>query len=211
MSTPPPPAVATVAVLPDDRDVLKQMIQELLATVQAQRQDIGQLRARVDQLLQRLYGPHAERYRADQPLLFADFPDPVPPPPAPPPAADTPPAESPAPKPKGHGRRHLPKHLRRERIDYTLTEAERLCPCCGYLRHEIGTDQTEQLDYQPASLFVVEHVQHRYACAHCAGQVVGAAKLPQPIAKGLPGPGLLAQVVVHKFVEHLPLYRQEQS
>lgn len=209
MRTPSPSAVATVAVLPDDRDVLKQMIQELLVTVQAQRQDIGQLRARVDQLLKRLYGPRAEHYRADQPLLFADFPEPPPPPP-PPPDADTSATETQAAKPKGHGRRRLPKHLRRERIDYTLSEAERLCPCCGHLRHEIGTDQTEQLDYQPASLFVVEHVQHRYACAHCAGQVVGAAKLSQPIAKGLPGPGLMAQVVVHKFVEHLPLYRQEQ-
>jgi transposase len=192
--------------LPDDLTVCQQMIRELLATLHEQRQDNEQLRARLDQLLRRVYGPRAERFDPNQPLLFPDANTPAPQAPAPtPPAA----AEQKTAKRQGHGRQQLPKHLRRERIDYTLTEAERACPCCGQLRHEIGSNVTEQLDYQPASLFVIEHVQHTYACAACQGQVHRADKLPQPIAKGLPGPGLLAYVVVSKHADHLPLYRLE--
>src|SRR5207244_11599350 len=167
------------------------------------------VRRRVDRLLRRRYGPRAERFDPNQPLLFADLNTPAdatPTAPAPaPPAAE----EDQRTKRKGHGRKQLPPHLRRGRIDYTLTEAERICPCCGKLRHEIGTDVTEQLDYQPASLFVIEHVQHAYACAACQGEVSRADKLPQPIPKGLPGPGLLAYVVVSKHADHLPLYRLE--
>jgi len=73
----------------------------------------------------------------------------------------------------------------------------------------IGEEVSEQLDYRPASLFVVEHVRIKVACRHCQGHVAVAAKPAQPIEKGLPGPGLLAQVITSKFADHLPLYRQE--
>src|SRR5438477_7868156 len=182
-----PPTSLGNPPLPDDLAVCQQMIRELLATLREQRQDNEQLRARLDQLLRRLYGPRAERFDPNQPLLFADLNTPAdatPTAPAPAPSAAE---DDPRTKRKGHGRKKLPPHLRRERIDYTLTEAECVCPCCGKLRHEIGTDVTEQLDYQPASLFVIEHVQHAYACAACQGEVSRADKLPQPIPKGLPG------------------------
>jgi transposase len=205
-----PPLLPDPALLPNDVDHLKKMIIELLTTLREQRLDNRQLRDRLDQLLRRLYGPRAEHYDPNQPLLFADLLGP-----AEPASAPTPSPASPAPpalkdKKPGHGRKTLPKNLRRERIDYTLNEAERLCPCCGVLRHEIGVDVSSQLDYQPASLFVVEHAEHSYACAACQGQVARAHKAPQVLEKGLPGPGLLAQVIVSKFVDHLPLYRQEQ-
>jgi transposase len=182
----------------------------LLATVHDQRQDLQQVRTRLDQLLRRLYGPRAERYNPDQPLLFAELLEaveaaPAPTPPAAPPAAPAAPA-----KKTGHGRKQLPKNLRRESIEYTMNAAELACPCCGEQRRDIGVTVSEQLDFHPASLFVVEHREHSYACAACQGQVVRAAKAPQVVDKGLPGPGLLAQVVVSKFVDHLPLYRQEQ-
>src|SRR5437868_8545884 len=185
--------------LPDDLATCQQMIRELLATLCEQRQDNEQLRTRLDQLLRRLYGPRAERFDPNQALLFADLNTPAEPTPAPP--APEPPTtqDQSTTKRKGHGRKPLPKHLRREPVHYTLTEAERLCPCCGLLRQEIGTAVTEQLDYQPASLFVVEHVQHSYACAACQGEVVRADKGPQPIPKGVPGPGLLAFVTVSKY------------
>jgi transposase len=206
--TPSSPPVHTP--LPDDLTVCHQMIRELLATLGEQRQDLDQLRARLDQLLRRLYGPRAERFDPNQPWLFADLNTPA--------AAAATVSATPEPavadeakpsKRQGHGRKKLPQHLRRERVDYTLTEAERICPCCGTLRHEIGTHLTEPLDYQPASFFVVEHVQHTYACPTCQGQVSRADKLPPPIPKGLPGPGLLAYVVVSKYADHLPLYRLE--
>jgi transposase len=200
------PPLPDPALLPNDVEHLKKMIIELLTTLREQRLDIGQLRDRLDQLLRRLYGPRAERYDPNQPLLFADLLGPAEPAPAPTPSPAPPPVKD---KKPGHGRKALPKHLRREPIHYRLNEAERLCPCCGVLRHEIGVDVSSQLDYQPASLFVVEHIEHSYACAACQGQVVRATKAPQILEKGLPGPGLLAQVIVSKFVDHLPLYRQE--
>lgn len=208
MSTPPaqPAPAAPTVPLPDDLAVCQQMIRELLATLQEQRQDNAQLRARLDLLLRRLYGPRAERFDPNQALLFADVNDPLPPEAAAPP----PRADEPVPRRKqGHGRRELPKHLRRERIDYTLSGPELLCPCCGDTRRPIGSTRTEQLDYQPASLLVVEHVRHAYACARCQGEALAAAKPPQPVERGLPGPGLLAHVVVSKYADHVPLYRLE--
>ena len=93
---------------------------------------------------------------------------------------------------------------------YELTEAERRCPECGEARIKIGEERSEQLDYRPASLFVVDHVRCTYACPHCEGQVVTAGKPAQPIDKGLPGPGLLAHVATEKYVDHIPLHRQER-
>ena len=79
---------------------------------------------------------------------------------------------------------------------------------CGAHLVKIGEETSEQLDYQPASLFVTEHVRFKYACQACEGHVVTAALPAQPIEKGRPGPGLLAQVLTAKYADHLPLNRQ---
>ena len=72
---------------------------------------------------------------------------------------------------------------------------------------KIGEEMSEQLDYPPASLFVIEHVRCTYACRACEG-TVGTAELPAaPIEQGRPGPGLLAQVITAKYADHLPLNR----
>jgi transposase len=110
---------------------------------------------------------------------------------------------------KGHGRRPLPADLPRERRVHEVPPDQRACPGCGRDRVPIGEETSEQLDYRPASLFVVEHVRVKVACRHCQGHVAVADRPPQPIEKGLPGPGLLAQVISSKFADHLPLYRQE--
>ena len=86
---------------------------------------------------------------------------------------------------------------------------ERSCPDCGEVRRPIGREVREQLEYVPASMIVLHHVWPKYACAACQGNVVEAERLPEPIEKGLPGPGLLAHVAVSKYADHLPLYRQE--
>ena len=109
----------------------------------------------------------------------------------------------------GHGRRALPEHLPRRQVIHELSDDERLCPCCGKLRKEIGSDVSEQLEFVPASLEVVEHHRKKYACRDCEEHVAIAAKPPQPIDKGLPGPGLLAHTVLSKYGDYLPLYRQE--
>ena len=110
---------------------------------------------------------------------------------------------------KGHGRRPLPDHLPREEVIHELTDKERTCPCCGKLRKEIGSEVSEQLEFIPASLKVIQHHRKKYACDACEENVAIAAKPPQPIPKGLPGPGLLAHTVLSKYGDYLPLYRQE--
>lgn len=182
------------------------MIHELLATLHEREHELEGVRQRLDQLLRRLYGPRAERINPAQLLLFAEM------------SAET--SSSPAPKSKPepaaagraspHGRRKPPGQLPRQRRVYELSATERRCPCCGEPRTPIGEETSEQLDYQPAALFVVEHVRVTYACQACKGQLATAPKPPQPIDKGLPGPGLLAQVVVSKYHDHLPLNRQER-
>ncbi|WP_373653126.1 IS66 family transposase [Schlesneria sp. DSM 10557] len=112
-------------------------------------------------------------------------------------------------KPKGHGRRPIPPEIPRETIVHELTEQERQCPCCGELRAEIGREVSEQLEFIPARLKAIRHERVRYACRGCEEHVVLAPKPPQPIDKGLPGPGLLANLIVSKYGDYLPLYRME--
>jgi transposase len=260
--------------LPDDVPTLKRMVLELLASLHQRDRDIEGLQHRLHLLLRRLYGPRGERINPDQLLLFAE----------PPASQDTAPAlPEPAAgaKPKRrcrpHGRRRLPENLLREPRHHELSEAERACPACGQVRVDIGTDRSEQLDYRPASLFVVEHFVHKYVCPCCSKQgsqapgkqaqpgqqsdampatqpappparpsaavtpapvspdhptadqgqrpqsppracrplgprevVIAAPKPAMPITKGMPGPGLLAHLIVSKYTDHMPLHRLER-
>ena len=114
-------------------------------------------------------------------------------------------------KRRGHGRRPLPEFLPRQRVEHVVESAELACPGCGQERTKISEVVSEQLEYIPASLFVVEHVQITYACPPCQEHVVTAEKPPQPIEKGIPGPGLLAHIIADKYARHMPLYRQEED
>ena len=191
------------ADLPDDAALLKAMLAEALAALRASQQESEQLRGRIDQLLRRLYGPRSERSDPNQPLLFADLNDPAPPAAAPQP----PPADESAPRRKrGHGRRSLPKHLPRDRRVYELSEAERRCPGCGQARVVIGQEVSEQLDYEPASLMVVEHVRLTYACPCCERQ--RQAGDPAPVTAPTPVPaaaGLTTTVAPNPATQALTL------
>ena len=254
--------------LPDDVELLKAMIRELLDELHKKSVTLESVQHRLDQLLRRLYGPKNERFRPDQPGLFDPLLDPEPPPPEPPTSSDEPQSR----KRKGHGRRRIPDDLKRERVVHDLTEAEKFCPCCQTPRIPIGEEISEQLDYRPAKLIVLQHVRRKYACPSCLARggvadtpvianaetasaanvpnaeavsdspattvalptassettseanvtastaspvadlsslIVTAAKPSQPIDKGLAGPGLLAYVITAKYVDHLPLHRQE--
>jgi transposase len=273
----PPPLAAEH--LPGDVATLQRLVLELLASLKQHQRDNESLRHRLDLLLRRLYGPRGERLDPAQLLLFAELLA----------GADTTaPTEPEEPKQsprrgKPHGRGRLPQQLPREPRHHELTEAERLCPGCGQARIDIGVDKSEQLEYRPASLFVIEHFVHKYACPCCSRSaalppgplrsaasesqpmptppaepaatppaaatpgptdlrpeplspspestaadpapprptaptpvldpgtiVIAAAKPAMPIAKGLPGPGLLAHLIVSKYVDHLPLHRLER-
>ncbi len=83
------------------------------------------------------------------------------------------------------------------------------CPKCGDTLSYLGEDVTEVLEYGPASFRVIRHVRPKQRCRACAA-VVQAPAAERPIARGLAGPGLLAHVLVAKYCDHLPLYRQAQ-
>jgi transposase len=128
-----------------------------------------------------------------------------PPPPAPPASTNR----------KGHGRRRIPDDLPRERIIHDLPENEKPCPCCGTMRTVIGQETSEQLDIEPAKLKVIEHVRLKYICKECekntaegGPQIQTAEKPLSPIEKGLAAPGLIAHVIVSRFCDHMPYYRQ---
>jgi len=107
-----------------------------------------------------------------------------------------------------HGRKPLPKDLPRISIEHDLSDEEKQCAECGELKQRIGQEVSERLDYQPASLHVVERIQIKYACPCCKGQIALAEKPAQPIEKGLAEPGLLAHILTSKYCDHLPLNRQ---
>jgi transposase len=194
--------------LPDDLNLCHEIIRQQAETIAESRRRIEQLEHQIEQLLRRQYGPRRESVDPDQLRLFTDdaTEDLV---------EDAPEefteAEDARPKRRWRrrGRQRLPEHLPRQRIEYELSDEELPCLDCGHLRVKIGEEVSEQLEYVPASMQVLQHVRFRYACRSCQEHVAIADKPPQPIDKGLPGPGLLAQTITSKYSDHLPLYRLE--
>lgn len=122
------------------------------------------------------------------------------------------PLEQPAPagkKTRHRGRRPFPKHLERKRVVIDLPESEKVCRC-GACLELIGEDVTEKLGQIPAKLFVTQTAVLKYACPQCRDGVVKAEPPVQAVEKGLAEPSLLAQVVVSKYGDHLPLHRQQR-
>ncbi len=125
----------------------------------------------------------------------------------PPAASPTPEATAPAAPGRMPARRPLPGHLRREKR--TILPKETACPDCGGALKALGEDVSEILEYVPAHFHVIQQVRPKLACTHC-DKIVQAEAPSRPIARGLAGPGLLAHVLVSKYCDHLPLYRQEE-
>jgi transposase len=119
-------------------------------------------------------------------------------------APDTPPKTPPKKAPK---RKPLPDTLPRIEERYELASCT--CPDCGTGLTPMGEEITEQLDVIPAHFFVRRHIRPKYSCRHC--ETVHTVPMPpQPIDRGLAAPGLLAHVLASKYLDHLPLHRQEQ-
>jgi transposase len=106
---------------------------------------------------------------------------------------------------KSHGRRRLPSHLKRERIVHDLPDEQKHCASCDQDLRRIGEEVSERYEYIPAQLLVIEDACQKYACG-CT--VRTAAKPVQPIEKSTAGASLLAQVIVSKVADHLPVHRQ---
>jgi transposase len=223
----------SVLELPDDPVGLKRVIAQQRSII-AQREDaIAQIKreaseqmeamtqrhkAEMDAVLRRFYGPHAERFDPTQLLLFGITIDELP--------VDHKTVETESGQKlktkrvnhHKHGRGQLPDHLPRVEIIHDLSDEQKKCPCCGNERTCIGSETSEQLEFVCASFQVLKHVRHKYACGSCGkgcdqcdckSHIEIATKTPQPVEKGLAGPGLLAYVITSKLADHLPLYRLE--
>jgi transposase len=108
---------------------------------------------------------------------------------------------------KGHGRRPLPSHLPREqRVHQPPPEALR-CESCGRDKTRCGEEKSDTLEWVPGHFKVIEEVRPKYVCRPCGDGLVVAPAADRVIEGGLPGPGLVAHVLVSKYKDHLPLHR----
>jgi transposase len=106
-------------------------------------------------------------------------------------------------------RRPLPEHLPREEFVHGPTVEDCRCPRCGGAMRQLGEDVTEVLEYVPARFKVIRHIRPKFSCRSC--ETITQEPMPSlPIERGRPGPGLLAHVLVSKYADHLPLYRQAE-
>jgi transposase len=118
-------------------------------------------------------------------------------------------------KKQGH-RETLLEDLPVETIDYRLPPEEQVCPCCGGALHEMSTEVRQELKIIPAQVSVVKHVRHVYACRRCEREDIQTpivtAPMPAPVLPGsLVSPSAMAYIMTQKYVESMPLYRQEQQ
>lgn len=201
--------MSEAADLPNDVDALKRLILEQTAalesakaTVISQILELEKLRFEIACLKRMKYGRSSEQLDAqigqmqltleDLEATLSELP-----------AQPSPVAKEPPAKPV---RRPLPAHLpRQEVVHQTVCE----CPECGGALRPLGQDVSEMLEYVPGRYRVIRHVRPKLSCAVCQ-KIVQAPAPSRPIARGLAGPGFLAHVLVSKYCDHLPLYRQCQ-
>jgi len=203
--------------LPDGADALRQVVQARDAEIRMLRLVVQKLKLQLARRNRMIFGSASERFADGTPgaqgsLLPGDVLDGIGP--KKPAAAAVSPAASTAANDKSVDR-SLPAHLPREpqmhRPDATSAHHDaqgQPCGCgeCGGRLREIGRDVSEQLEYVPGRFKVVRHVRPKLACGRCQ-RVFQAAAPSRPIARGLPGPALLAHVMVSKYCDHQPLYR----
>lgn len=198
---------------PTNLDDAQQVINEQVETIVKQRRQI-------DWLTRQLFGRKSEKLTSgatDQPL-FEGLEEPL--------SQSTPPADPEtetitydrqrARSSGGGGRGEIPDDLPRVDRIYDLPEHEKVCPQTGQpLVKKIGEEISEQLAYEPASIYVIRHIRYRYAKLEenldgMSPEVVIAKKPPEGLPKCLAAPSLLAAVVVGKFADHTPLHRLEK-
>jgi transposase len=193
-----------LAALPDDVETLQRMVHSLAAertSLSEAKAEIERLNLIIKKLQRNQFGRRAEQLDGDQlQLALEDL------------NADLARTEARLPletstRQVQDERPSLPAHLPRE--DQRLDVEHKACPCCGGALHLIGETVSEMLDHVPARLRVIRICRPRYGCRAC-GTIHQAPAPERPIAKGLASPGLLAHVLVSKYCDHTPLYRQTQ-
>jgi transposase len=198
--------------LPKDVEALQAMVrhhQGLVAAkdreVDGYKRDIAQLREQIQLLVSQRFGASSETVSEAQLGLFNEAE-----------AEEVPEPEDsavtvPAHERKRGKRKPLPADLERVEVIHDLAEADKVCPHHGVALEHFGEDTSEQFDVVPATVQVLLHKRLKYRCPCCEGNLVRAPMAPQPIPKSIASPGLLATIVVAKYLDALPLYRQEQQ
>jgi transposase len=211
-----------LATLPDDPAILQQMLRDVVAVaaqeqvalqgaVQEREAENDKLRLLIQRLLRNRFGRRSEQLSPDQ-LQFGleDVEQSI----AEGEAAQEAAARSEEQRQKRRAarlqRNHgaLPSHL--PRYEIVIDVAHDACPCCGGALHAIGELRTEQLDIVPSQLRVRVTRRPRYACRTCEGAIVVASAPERPIDGGMATEAMIVHVVVSKFCDSLPLYRQSQ-
>ncbi|HEV3026689.1 MAG TPA: transposase, partial [Planctomycetota bacterium] len=191
--------------LPNDPEILKDMLLEYVHKVQERDERLAVVEVQLRRFRRWQFGQKTERVSEGQ-LIFAwhgtIVPEELPTEPEHAPRARRCPARG--------GYRVIPKDIPREVVTLELPPDQRACPGCRQERTLIGYEDTKQLDYHPASFFERILRRAKYACKPCEKHIV-TAPLPVPVGpieRGLPGFGLIAQIIVAKYCDHIPLYRQ---
>ena len=188
--------------LPSDTALLHRLVREMADVVESRDGEIERLQIIIKKLQRAQFGRRSERLDADQlALALEDLDGDIARIRESRPAIATEAAEAPS------RRKPLPDHLPRE--DVLLDVDSEICNRCGGALHTIGESVSEMLDWVPAQLRVVRISRPKYACRAC-NKVVQAPAPERLIAGGLATPALLAQVLVSKYCDHTPLYRQSQ-
>lgn len=187
-----------------EHERLIEVVRELFAKMLRDNHELGRQLAKA---LRRAAGHRSEKLdprqlwlAMAQALAQQEQPQPAPPPPAP---REKPPR---APR-KPTGRKPLPAHLPREVVRMSVPREQQTC-ACGKETRPMGVETSEVLDYVPASLKVIVIEREKRGCPDGVCGVVIAPAADKAIDKGLPGSGLLAQVLVSKYADHQPLNRQ---
>lgn len=188
--------------LPTDTALLHRLVRDIVGGLEHRDTEIKRLKSIIKQLQRAQFGRRSERLDHDQLALGLEEIE-----------GDLareeesrPPAEK-QPTERSSRRKPLPDHLPRE--DVRLDIGDITCACCGGALHVIGESVSEMLDWIPAQLRVIRTTRPKYACRICE-TVVQAPAPERVIASGLATPALLAQVLVSKYCDHTPLYRQSQ-
>jgi len=194
-------AGTSIEQLPNDTNTLKQMVLTLL-------DQIDDLNGQLYYLKRQLFGKKSEKLDPAQRLLFENLYDQV--------KSKIDQQKLPtaklAQKRKNadhRGRNPLPKDLPREVIEIDPTDEEKTCPVCHKQKQRIGSEETEKLEYVPASFYVKKYVRYKYACKECESHISIGQLPPMAIDKGIAGEGLLAHIITSKYCDHNPLNRLE--
>lgn len=202
----------TVVLVPSSNNT-PLTVEALLGVIAERDAELAHLKLLVDKLKAQLarrgreqYGASSEQLHAQLTLIAAEAPKAAP-------AAGATSTPHTKPRKPRRDQRHLPDHLPRETQvhhpkGYT-PEAPCACGGCGGKLRQIGEDVAEQLEYVPGRFKVIRHVRPKLACVRCEG-IFQAPAPSRPIERGLPGPALLAHVMVAKYCDHTPLYRQSR-